>query len=525
MSIGRPVGQSLVEVVRASARRPGRTVALATLLAIAGAAYTWHSLGFVASPLKLLPQHARYVVLFPDYLRDFGELNDILVVVAAPDPEMAKAYATRLGDALPRAGLGSRVTFRIDPGPFERRGLLYLSPADLVALRDRLFDSEELLRAYATHPTLTRLVDGFNRQLANAMALGFLDLGLGRARGGDLRFLETLVDQVAARIDGRMDHESSWSAALSLGGLADRDRGWFFSSDRRRLFVFIEPRRVEGDFTDNRERIALIRATIKRLSADFPGVAAGVTGGPAIGSDEMTTALADGSRATALAFVLTLGLVCVGFWRVAKPLLMLATLAVGLAWAMGIITLVVGHLSVFSVMFVSIVVGLGIDYGIYFLFRYEEELALGASLDRALRRTAALTGPGILLGALTAAGTFFVLLLTGFQGIREFGAVSGIAILTSFLSMITLFPALLVLVDRGRASAPMGSPTSDPGPPAAHWLERLTGRRRTILAASVVVSGLAAWGRSDSCASSICRSIWLTSGRSRSLWERPWSTG
>ena len=49
----------------------------------------------------------------------------------------------------------------------------------------------------------------------------------------------------------------------------------------------------------------------------------------------------------------------------------------------------------------------------------------------------------MLLGALTATGAFFVLVLTDFQGIREFGFVAGIAILMAFLSMVTLFPALL----------------------------------------------------------------------------------
>ena len=83
---------------------------------------------------------------------------------------------------------------------------------------------------------------------------------------------------------------------------------------------------------------------------------------------------------------------------------MLIVLAVSIAWSMGVVTLTVGHLTLFSVMFISIVVGIGIDYGIYFLFRYEEEIFLGRSLREALELTAARTGPGMLLGALTAGG-------------------------------------------------------------------------------------------------------------------------
>ena len=99
----------------------------------------------------------------------------------------------------------------------------------------------------------------------------------------------------------------------------------------------------------------------------------------------MTAAFRDSERATVLAFVLTLGLLLVAFMRLRKPMLMLAVLAVSLCWSIGAATLVVGHLSLFSVMFIPIVIGVGIDYGIYFLFRYEEELFLGRTVREAHR--------------------------------------------------------------------------------------------------------------------------------------------
>ena len=181
----------------------------------------------------------------------------------------------------------------------------------------------------------------------------------------------------------------------------------------------------------------------------------------------MTAAFHDSSIADVLAFALTLLVMALAFVRVGKPLLMLGVLAVTLAWSMGVITLTVGHLTLFSVMFISIVVGIGIDYGIYYLFRYEEEIFLGRSLREALELTAARTGPGMLAGALTAAGTFFVLMLTDFRGIQELGFIAGIAILIAWVGMMTLFPAILVLVDRRHADRPREQR------PRAHQLERI----------------------------------------------------
>lgn len=489
--IGERVGRYIALLARVCSQRPRITVAVAALLALGGLVYTWYGLGFVTSPYRLLPQDAPYVIRLQKHLRDFGDLNDIVVVVAASEPETAKAYSIRLTSELAAAGLG-RVSYRLETASLQRNALLYLSRADLTTLRDRLFDYEDVLKTYAAHPTLVRLLESLNEQMANAMALGFLDLGLEHASPGDVRFLDAILDQAAARLDGKAGSVSPWSVALSGNGLGGQDAGWFFSADRRLLFVFVEPNSVEGDFTDNRERIELIRATIARLRLQFPGVDAGVTGSPAISNDEMVTAFADSARAGILSSLLTLGLILVAFRRVVKPILMLATLAIGLAWSMGVITLVVGQLNVFSVMFVSIVIGLGIDYGIYLLYGYEEELARGASLDRALSSAVARTGPGIFLGALTAAGAFFVLRLTDFSGIGEFGVVSGIAVLASFLSMITLFPALLVLVDRRQPQLPVRAPRT-PLEAEARWLVRITGRPIPILAGAAAFTMLAAW--------------------------------
>jgi hopanoid biosynthesis associated RND transporter like protein HpnN len=162
---------------------------------------------------------------------------------------------------------------------------------------------------------------------------------------------------------------------------------------------------------------------------------------------------------------------------------------------MGVVTLVVGHLTLFSVMFISIVVGIGIDYGIYYLFRYEEEIFLGRNLREALELTAARTGPGMLIGALTAAGTFFVLMLTDFRGIQELGLIAGLAILIAWVGMMTLFPAVLMFVDRHHAERPRQRR------PRAHQLERirvplldrLVTFPHTVLIGAGLATALAIW--------------------------------
>lgn len=493
--MGSWVGHLLAAIVRASIRRPWATVLLSGVLALGAGLYTFRTLDFLTSSLRLLPQRARYVVLLKEYLEDFSEMDDIIVAVEAPNPSDAKRYADHLVSTLRHDGLKSRITYRIDPSFFDRRGLLYLPVDDLIRLRDRLFDYEEFIRSYAARPTLVRLLEGLNQQFANAMALGFLDLGIGGSGEGDLRFLAATVDQITGHLDGSPSYVSPWDAGFSLGNADDPDAGYYFSPDKRLLFLFVEEQADEGDFASNRERIKAIRHAIGKLAPDFPDVRAGVTGGPTIADDEMATAFRDSTLATGLAAVLILTVLLVAYRRVGTPLLLLATLGVSLLWALGIITLTVGHLSVFSIMFLSLVIGVGIDYGIYFLYRYQEELAHDGAIAEALDRAADRTGPGMLLGGLTAAGTFFVLVFTDFQGIREFGFVSAVAILMALLSMLTLLPALLVLDSRRRRRlVPPPASLAFRDGPESEWLVRLTSHRTLILIVAGGLCSVGVWG-------------------------------
>jgi hopanoid biosynthesis associated RND transporter like protein HpnN len=482
----------LALVVRASTARPWVTGAASLILAAAALLYAGRALAFQTSNLRLLPATAPYAVRFAEYLQDFGELNDIVVAVHAPAPEAVRRYVDRLVAELGRHGLEeSRLAYRVDPAALAGRALLYLPLERLAELREQVIDDEEFLEAYAARPTLGRLLEGVNERFGRAIASHFMDLGLEPTGTGDTRFLEVILEQITARLSGAgAPYRSPWESLA--GGPVGSGVRYFVSRDSRYGLVFVEARRQRGAFAENRSTVEAIRAAIHSLGPAFPDVEAGVTGTPAISSDEMVTAFADSKTAGVVAMVGTVALLLAAFRRVAAPMLMLLSLAVSQAWALGIITATVGHLSIFSVMFISIVVGIGIDYGIYILCRADEETAGGATPREALDRVARRAGPGVLLGATTAASAFFVLALTDFRGIQEFGVISGIAILTAFLAMITLFPASLVLLARWRPAAEAG-----PGPPRAAENRRLPplarGRRWIVVVAIAITAlGLAA---------------------------------
>jgi uncharacterized protein len=499
-------GRLLRRVVELSCARPALTVSVAFALAVLGAGYAAHALVLETSKFHLLPLHQPYATLYKEYAEDFGQLEDIVVVVESPAVETSTTYAARLARVLRDGALGTaRVSYRIDARRLEAQALLYLPLEQLRDTLQTIAGQEDLLAGFAATPTLERLVDGINQHVGAT----FLPSVFGRdaqeeTSAAPTALLRDLLLQMAERIDGQ-PYRSPWGALIAPPTIAP-DGGYFLSHDRRLLYVVIDLADTPRTFDAEHAAIAAIRRAIATLGPEFPTVRAGVTGAPALFSDEMSAAERDSRLASILALVLTFGLLLLAFRRFSTSCAMLAVLGLSLGWSLGVITLLVGHLTIFSMMFVSVVIGLGTDYGILFLFRYREERWLGGTPMRALECTAARSGPGILLGALTAAVTFYILTVAAFQGIRDFGFISGTAILLAFVSMLTVFPAVLRLIERGKpspalppgADRPDAAGSSDAGEearisppiPALEWLGRYP---RTITVGAVLVTGLSLW--------------------------------
>ena len=102
----------------------------------------------------------------------------------------------------------------------------------------------------------------------------------------------------------------------------------------------------------------------------------------------------------------------------------------------------------------------------------------------------------MLLGAVTAAGTFYVLWLTDFRGVRELGFIAGSAIILAWLSMMTVLPAVLVLVDRRHAERPAGAIPRAIALERMHvpFVERLVSYPKTVLVMAAALTLVSAWG-------------------------------
>ncbi len=193
-----------------------------------------------------------------------------------------------------------------------------------------------------------------------------------------------------------------------------------------------------------------MREILETMQRAHPKVLVSLTGELVLDVDESLVSTSDSSNATVISLILVALVFAWAFREFYRPLMAVFTLILGVGWTMGFATLAVGHLNLLTVTFCTILIGLGIDFGIHFIYRYDEERVTGLASLEAMQATLAGAGRENLTGALSTAIAFWVLVLTDFIGIAELGIIAGTGIMLCYLAMALVLPSLLFIQERFR---------------------------------------------------------------------------
>ncbi len=94
----------------------------------------------------------------------------------------------------------------------------------------------------------------------------------------------------------------------------------------------------------------------------------------------------------------------------------------------------------------SVMVGVGVDYTVHFLWRYREEIQKGRDREQAIRITITTTGRSITYNALSVIIGFSVLLISAFAPIKFFGFLIIISIFACLIGALIIIPSLILVL-------------------------------------------------------------------------------
>ncbi|WP_108926960.1 MMPL family transporter [Leptospira johnsonii] len=219
------------------------------------------------------------------------------------------------------------------------------------------------------------------------------------------------------------------------------------SPEKGMLIVLIKP---TGSFVDIEflEKIdKKVQDVVKNIGIEQDGIYAGYTGAYKLNQDDYET-LVKALKPIGIASFLGIGLLLLLFFR--NPLfivILLFSLLSGLLMTFGLTGLVIGQLNSITSIIGSILMGLGIDYGIQFLYRFREEFTKKQDIVRAIKDTIYHTGIASFSSALTTTSAFVVLSFSEFRGFSEFGIIAtyGIVLIAIAMYGVTALQIALLL--------------------------------------------------------------------------------
>ena len=438
----------------------------------AAAAAGMARLRFDADVLSLLPRDGRVVPAYRAYASSFGAIDDLYVVLTAPEGRGIAEYAGVVAAWAERLRATPGIN-AVDTGlPDGSPGLTWLAGQRLLLLPD----------------------DALDRALARLRGEGLADAVRSRRA-----MLAIPSPEVAAMVrhdplglyDLLRDQLGGAQAGVNIGVTGD---GYVSEDGRSRLLV-AKPAKPPFDADFSRaltSRLEALRAELARAPAagdafddELPPLDVQFAGGHRIAVETEAVIRRESVMNTVGSLALILPLLFVVF---RSPFLVVVgslPSALALVCALGVLGLGGATLSTAATASSAMLFGLGVDGVVLLYVTYTLALGEGAEPAAAIDRTG---GPAasMLLGMWTTAATFYGLRFVDFPSLEQLGVLIGHGMVICGVLTLVLVPALL---PRRRPRAAVRSLSM---PRFAAWVERRRGTILAVAAVATIGAGIAA---------------------------------
>lgn len=410
---------------------------------------------------SLISDKQQYFINYQNFLKEFGDWEYVYLVIRSIDagtnftPQAKKLSEELTLKLKKRPDLFEEIVNKIDYTNFQKSLLLLLPEPAFNTFVDTMQSHPETIRAFLSiqssadwYRFINELLDAgskdnFSKEFAGPMLekIGpFFEASLLAPFNQD-SLAQIQKDKLAQFSDLHLDPE-----------------GFLFSNNGHLLFIRILPKKNYSKMEIIAEPLSVLRSEIEKLRPKYPDLEFGITGRPVLQNDEASSTQSDSTWAGMASFLLVSLLIFAFFKSYKRSVFALLALVIGIAWTTGFISIIFGKINLLTIVFAVILIGLGIDYGIHFLIRYQEERRL-VPADEAIFRTTQFAGIAILIGAATSAIAFVTAVFTDFLGLQQLGAIVGVGIIFCCLAELLVLPALLNLFDRNEKNQSIKTPS------------------------------------------------------------------
>jgi hypothetical protein len=252
--------------------------------------------------------------------------------------------------------------------------------------------------------------------------------------------------------DGRIPVAELGISGSGSGSRVD-EHGYLIGAGGQFHLVLVFPPLQSDEGRELKPMVDRIRGARDRALAGAPaaGLRADLTGAPALAVDELKS-LQEGSRITSVLSTAGIFLLLILAFRSLRHVVVLLTpMLAGMVITLGFVELAYDGLNLVTSSFMSVLLGLGIEFGVHLMHRYGDARQGPDDVRPALSAALLSDGPAVALGAVTTATAFLTTTTTEFRAFAELGTITAVGLAITLACTLWLFPALTPVIAGKRA--------------------------------------------------------------------------
>jgi len=278
-------------------------------------------------------------------------------------------------------------------------------------------------------------------------------LGRGETITGSLSLASRIRD-IANRLYGPVPIENLTREQIDAlkGMIEEKERNKLVKDNTAVIYFYVNAKSDKDMASASRAARDVIREKELTFTEMTVNGEPSVGGIPVIIGDISESISAGMMKTTVLAILLCLLVVAIAFRSIILGAITLVPLGLTVAWEFGAIKIMGWSMDILTMGISSLIIGVGIDYGIHIVCRFLEERKRSGDPAASVTSAAVSVGRALTAAAATTVGVFGILALSRMPALMRFGTLTALLISFTFASAIVLVPSILFVWSKRRTA-------------------------------------------------------------------------